>query len=365
MRIAMLIDLFYPYQLGGAEKQFYELAVRLAKKHEVHVYTLNIEGCPSEEKINGIYVHRIGYRNSIKKRSLSALATYFLKTPYLIRQIRKYDIVHANQISAMFCFFKPFIKKPFVVTIHDLYWDLWKNYYRFPLYYIGKAVELFWSILRYDKIITVSKSSKAKLERLDFVKKISVLPNGIDFSKINKVSAKKGNHIIYVGRLVNYKNVDLVIKSMKELNKKYPILELRIIGSGEQETYLKKLVKELKVNVKFLGYVTEEEKFRQIKSAKAFVSMSDVEGFGISMLEAMACGTPVIGKKLKAYEEFCNTKNSLLIDGDDIEKTLIRVLKDESLMKRLSIEGIKTAKKFDWDNIVIDLEKIYKTSLFH
>ena len=60
MRIAMIIDLFYPYQLGGAERQFFELAKRLAKRHEIHVFTLKLRGCKPEERYHGINIHRVG-----------------------------------------------------------------------------------------------------------------------------------------------------------------------------------------------------------------------------------------------------------------------------------------------------------------
>ncbi|GEM_PF-5898733 len=357
----MLIDLFYPYQLGGAEKQFYELAVRLAKKHEVHVYTLNIEGCPSDEKINGVYIHRIGYRNPSKNRSLLSLLTYFMKTPYILKEIRKFDIIHANQISSLFSFFKWHIKKPFVVTIHDIYWDQWKDYYKFPLYYIGKSMELLLSKLNYDKIITVSKASKNKIRKLGFRSSIDILHNGIDFKKISNIQYKKQNHFVYIGRLVNYKNVDKIIIAMKKINELYPDIQLRIVGSGEQKNYLENLAKKLNVNVKFLGYLNEEDKFKEIKTARAFVSMSSIEGFGISLLEAMACGTPVVAKKLDAYEEFCNSNNSLLINEKDLEKTLLNLLSDIKLQKKLAKEGLETAEKFDWNNSVKNLEKIYNS----
>ena len=363
LKIAILTDLFYPYQLGGAEKQFYELTSRLAKKHEVHVFTLNIEGQPSEEVVNNIHMHRFGFRNPLRKRSLFSLGTFFFKIPFFLKKLKKFDIIHANQIAGLFSFFRYALKKPFILTLHDIYWDLWKKYYIFPFYYIGKFVELLSSKLYYNRIITVSDASKNKIRQLGFNSKIEILPNGIDSSFISKIKAKKGNHLVYVGRLVNYKNVDKIILAMKEVEKHLPGIELRIIGSGNIKPDLQKLSKDLGVKVKFLGYVSEEEKFRQIKSARAFVSMSSVEGFGISVLEAMACGTPVIAKKLPAYREFCNSMNSLLIDDNDLEKTIVNLFKNKKLQESLSKNSLETARKFDWDNVVERLEKIYQSVL--
>ena len=360
MKIAILTDLFYPYQLGRAERQFYEITSRLAKKHDVHVFTLNIEGQPSEEMVNNLHIHRFGYRQSMKKRSLFALTTFFLKTPFLLNRLRRFDIIHANQIAGMFSFFRYMIKRPFMLTIHDLYWDQWKKYYIFPFYYIGKAMELFYSKLFYNRIITVSEESKRKIRRLGFNSKIEIIPNGIDFNYINKIETKKENHIVYVGRLVNYKNVDKIIESMKDISMIFPKIELHIIGSGPDKNRLEKLAKGL--NVRFFGYLSEEEKFKEIKSARAFVSMSSVEGFGISLLEAMACGTPVIARKLPAYDEFCNKDNSILIEKD-LSKIIISLLKDVDKQKKLSVAGVKTAKRFDWDSVVEKLEEVYKSIL--
>jgi len=359
MKIAILTDLFYPYQLGGAEKQFYEITARLAKKHDVHVFTLNIEGSPSEEVLRNIHIHRFGYRNSLKKRSLLSLITFFIESPFLARKLKRFDIIHANQIAAIFSFFRYILKKPFVLTIHDLYWDQWKKYYNFPFYYMGKFLELFCSKLYYNRIITVSQESERKIKRLGFSARIDIIPNGIDFDSINKIKTKKGKHIVYVGRLVNYKNVDKLIMAMREVNKVFPDIELHIIGSGNEKQSLEKMAKTNGINARFFGYLSEEEKIKEIKSAMAFVSMSSMEGFGIVLMEAMACGTPVIAKKLPAYNDFCTPTNSLLIDEGKLSETIIKLLRNTSLQKRLSENGIRTTKYFNWNNIVNQMEKIY------
>ncbi|MFH0837165.1 MAG: glycosyltransferase family 4 protein [Candidatus Aenigmatarchaeota archaeon] len=361
MKIAILTDLFYPYQLGGAERQFYEVASRLAKKHQVHVFTLNLDNQPSEEILNNIHIHRFGLKHSMKKRSLLALASFFLKTPFFLKELKKFDIIHANQIAGLFSFFRYFIKKPFLLTIHDLYWNQWKKYYRFPFYYMGKAIELFYSKLYYSGIITVSEESARKIKKLGFKPNTYIIPNGIDFDHINKTKTKKSNHLVYVGRLVNYKNVDKIIQSMPAINKLFPKLELHIIGTGDQKPHLEKLANKLNANVKFLGYVSEEEKFQELKSAQAFISMSSVEGFGISVLEAMASGTPVVIKTLPCYDEFCDSKNSLRITEQELSKTIINLIKNKSLQKTLTANGLATAKQFDWNNVVKKLEKVYES----
>ena len=98
MRIALLSDLFYPYQLGGAERQFFEIAVRLAKKHDVHVFTMNLDGQPKEEVIKNIHVHRIGIKHPLNRRSLLSLLTYFLSSKLKgnSKQLAMFQVAYNN-----------------------------------------------------------------------------------------------------------------------------------------------------------------------------------------------------------------------------------------------------------------------------
>ncbi|MCD6092436.1 MAG: glycosyltransferase family 4 protein [Candidatus Aenigmarchaeota archaeon] len=360
MRIALLSDLFYPYQLGGAERQFFEIAVRLAKKHDVHVFTMNLDGQPKEEVIKNIHVHRIGIKHPLNRRSLLSLLTYFLLFPFLNKEFKKFDIVHANQNAGIFSFL---IRKPFVITIHDLYLEDWKKYYNFPFYYLGELLELLMLKGKYERIITVSNNSKSKIQKFGLDTPIAIIPNGIDLRFINNVKTKKKNHIVYIGRLVNYKHVDLLIKAMKKVQKRFPDINLHIIGYGEQKNHLEKLAKDLKVKVKFFGYVNERKKIEELKSARIFVNMSTIEGFGISPLEAMACGTPVIARKLECYKEFCTRDNSLLIEHENLSDTIIKLLENKNMEKTLIKNGLKTAKKFEWNIIVKKIENVYKDIL--
>ena len=371
MRIALLSDLFYPYQLGGAERQFFEIATRLAKKHEVHVFTLNLFGQEKDEIYRNVHIHRFGLKHPLKHRLLLPLLSYLVVFLYLLKDLHKFDIIHANQgMSCLFSVLKS--KKPFIATLHDIYWDQWSIYYSYPSSLFGKLLEFLWSKGEYNKIITVSNYSKQKIWKLGFKAPIDVIPNGIDLKMINKIKTKKKNHIVYIGRLVNYKHVDILIKSMKEVQDRFSKLELHIIGSGEQKNYLEKLAKTLHVKVNFFGFVSERKKFEELKSARVFVSMSSVEGFGISLLEAMACGTPVIARNLGCYNEFCNKNNSILISSKNenemqknFTKKIINLLRNKNLENKLIKNGLKIVKHFDWDIVAKKIEYAYSKLLIN
>jgi len=349
MKIAFLTDLFYPYLLGGGERQFFEIAKRLAKKHDVHVFTLRLPGQKDFEIVNKIKVHRFGLIHPMNKRSFYQLLSVPLEFP----KIAGFDIVHANQgMSSFFGNFKNIvdINEKFVVTFHDLYIDKWSDYYKFPFSLFGRTLEFLWSKSKYDKIITVSNATKKKLNFFG-MKKISVIPNGIDVKKY--YSRKKEKTILFIGRLVKYKHVDELIVAMSKIQKKYNY-KLKIIGMGEEYESLKELSKKLKVNAKFYGFVSEKKKLEELSRAEIFVNPSTVEGFGIALLEAMASGCKVVAKPLDAYE-FCNSSNSILVK--DIEKGIKQAIVTKGLKK----DSIKTANKYSWDKITEKIERLYSS----
>jgi Glycosyltransferase len=115
---------------------------------------------------------------------------------------------------------------------------------------------------------------------------------------MDSVYAEKSSKpmIIYVGRLVKLKKVENLIIAFKEVLSKIPDAELYIVGIGPQESMLKNLVEQLKIasKVHFTGYVSEEEKITLMKHAWVLVQPSVAEGFGLVLVEANACKTPVI-----------------------------------------------------------------------
>lgn len=358
MQISILSELFYPYLSGGAEKCMYEIAKRLAKRHDVDVYSMNLIGQPSKQVHENMRIFRIGARHPLSQRYLPFLATY---NPFFKVLRGNYDIVHANQGTAcMFGAFKYVTKRPFVATFHDIYWNDWNRYYSWPYNYIGKSMEFTFSKLKYNTLIANSEQTKGKLEKLGFSSPIKVIPNGVDLDVTDRIKAKKNrNSILYVGRLVSYKNVDTLIKAFALVNKKLPDATLIIIGTGPERKNLEKLAANLECNVKFLGFVSEEKKLVEIKSAEILVNPSDIEGFGIILLEAMACRCPIIAQPLRCYN-FCNSKNSILAPNIRLSENIIKLLDNRRLRQTISSAGYETAKSYSWERISEKVEAVYE-----
>lgn len=368
MKVAMFSELFFPYVLGGGEKQFFELAKRLAKRHEVHVYTMSLSGAKKYQVFEGIHIHRLGFfKHPVHERSLLPLTTYFLSS--LFKRVSA-DVIHTNTyLPCISGYLKSRVSgKPIVATIHDVYRGIWGDTlgHRF-LGFIGSSIENVVCRLNYDKIISVSSATKRSLTRYFGVpgKKIDVVPNGIDIALIDSIKVKRiKNRVCYVGRLIPHKHVDELIRAIDRVKRFIPNIECKIIGGGFLRDDLEKLVKRLGLedNIEFVGVLpNNRDALKVMKSSEVFVMPSTREGFGIAVLEAMRCGCVPIAYRQKCYDDFCTKKNSLLLERDvnKLSNAIVSLLRNRKKVVRMRKEGFNTAGMFGWDTVVKYVENIY------
>jgi len=362
----MLSDLFYPYQLGGAERQFYELAKELAKRHEVWVFTMSIRGCKGEEKHKGIKIKRVGIPHPRQRRSVLRLAFFFpFAALALLKELRRFDLIHANQAASLLGFLLCFSKRPFIATIHDLYLNKWKFFVKFPLSFIGRLLEFLFAHAPRKLTITVSVSSAKKLIRCGD-KRVAIIPNGLNVKRGRK--AKKENLVVYVGRLVRYKKVDTLIRAMRVVQERMKA-RLVIIGEGPERKRLELLAKRLGCDCSFLGYVSEKEKFEILRRAKVFCNLSLIEGFGISLLEAASCRAAIIARDLPCYRELFSEDACFFLsdeEADDpkfVAKAIIELLRNETIRKKLAKKAMQVASKYSWNEIARRVDRVYRTVL--
>ncbi len=360
MKICMLSELFYPYLLGGAERRYYEIAKRLSKKHDITIYSLRLFGRNDFEHKDGIEIRRVGLKHPMNKRSMFPLLSF---SPALLKAISKdFDVIDANQGIASFVgAFKSLSSVPLVATFHDIYWNQWGEYFNFPLSSAGKFMEFTFSKLKFDRIIANSPETKKKLERLSFTPPIDVIVSGVDTKFIDNVeSAINEYSIVYVGRLVKYKNVDMLLKVVARLKSQFPKIKMKIIGSGPEEDNLKNLSKSLNINAEFLGFVSEKEKIAAVKSSSIYVNPSLVEGLGLGLIEAMACKTTIVARNLDCYF-FCNSGNSMLYTNENgLYLALRKLLENPDYRKKLAKQAYKTSLNYSWDITAKKVEQVYK-----
>ncbi len=196
-------------------------------------------------------------------------------------------------------------------------------------------------------IITHSRFTMKELG----VSKARVLPLPVYTRR--KGRGKKSDYLLYVGRITPNKRIDIIIKALKGLNK-----ELLIIGNYKrskeyrnEKRKLDKLIKELRVKVKFLGQVSDGELNNYYKQAFAFVTASEHEGFCAPVIEAMSQGTPVIGARAAALIETISSDGLLFKPGDyrDLARK-VRMLENKRLYNSLVKRGLRKAKNHSASN---------------
>ncbi len=166
--------------------------------------------------------------------------------------------------------------------------------------------------------------------------------------------------------MVNYKRIDDLIRAFKLVEEKIPQARLEIIGIGDEIVSLKKLVNDFQLTDKiyFLGFVPGQiEVWRKIKSAGIFCLPSEVEGFGIATVEAIAAGVPVVLPDIPINREITRNKGVLFyksLDIRDLSQQLITLMTNKKKNKKLIFETKKLTQAYDWSNIAAQTQKIYE-----
>jgi len=171
-----------------------------------------------------------------------------------------------------------------------------------------------------DKVIAVGSVLKKSMSDMTG-KEITVIPNVLpSFFCLKDTEKHKNFTFVSVGNLIRRKRFDITINAFAIVNRKLPDTRLKIIGTGELEDELKKLVADngMAENVEFFGLIPNDELPDIYNVCHCFILLSMVETFGVVYAEALACGLPVIATKCGGPEDFINNSNGVLIPTDDL-----------------------------------------------
>jgi len=301
--VAVVCDTISPYSHGGRELRYQQLLPQLAERAEVHVYTMHWWDGPRDYSDGTITYHAISRllplytdgRRSIRQALHFALAS--------LRLLRcHFDVLDADHMPYFHLFVLRMVtilkRKPFLVTWHEV-WSRsdWCEY-------VGWTGWIAWSIewlaMRLpDRIIAASPYTAERLGRtLGSGTSITTVPNGIDLNTIQSASPDaEVSDLVAVGRLLSHKHVDMLLDAVALLHARGTHITCRIIGDGPERGTLEERARALRIGhaVEFRHDVREQkELYALVKPAKVFVSLSVREGFGIAVLEAIACGIPVL-----------------------------------------------------------------------
>lgn len=279
-----------------------------------------------------------------------------------------------------------FRKIPLVITYHsDTYAKEARSSFG-KMWFIAEPLYdnlLKRQLCRIAKKITIS--TPIYLEKSSFLRKfkdkVVVIPHGVDHSRFY-VDAGMGEKfkiecgiptetkiITYVGRLAPYKGLPTLLKAFSHVLKKTKKVMLVVVGKGMMEKELKALAFDLKIQdaAVFAGEVGDEvlPNFYRMSDVFVLPSRSGAESFGLSLLEAMACGIPVVASNVGGVPCVVGDGGILVRPNSPLEmaEALEKVLSDQALRQELSGKALKESFRFSWDLMVKEMEKLYTEML--
>jgi len=338
MKVLQINKLYYPFT-GGVEQVAYDISNELSDKVDMNVLVANDKFKKSRELINGANVIRSA---SIGRYFSMPVAPKF---PLELKKINA-DIYHYHLPFPLGVVSDLLVnpKGEKIVTWHS---DIVKQKNILKLY--KPFLEKF--LNKVDKIVTTSPNMIDNSSFLQkYKEKCTVIPLGInpddfnlsDYTKEKKREIKNKYNkpiIFFVGRLVYYKGIEVLIRAMKDID-----AQLLIGGTGPLENELKNLVNNMALNdnIDFLGFVKDEDLAAYYHASKFFVlpSVAPSEAFGIVQLEAQACGKPVISTNLPTGVPYANKdqETGIVVEPnsvDQLHNAIKELLNDSSLRKEL------------------------------
>lgn len=356
-------DLKHP-QAGGAEIHYHELCRRLVLRgHRVVLLTTRFRGCSTFDTQDGIEIVRRGHTY-----------TFNFETPFLVPPLlKKYAIDCIIDDVNKIPFFSPkiFGTIPTGVFFHHLFGKTIFDQALYPLalYILFLENRCGWA---YKNIpcCTVSKSTTDDLVAHGFNReKITIIENSVDTDlyRPGNPAVKESDLLLYTGRIKRYKNVSIILEAMAALRLKGRTLRLVIAGSGDDEAHLHTRVRDLNLAalVTFAGYVDEAQKIMLYHRAALFINPSFKEGWGITNIEANACGTAVIANDAPGLRDSVqNGVSGILYQENqlaDLVCCIKRLLDNAEERRQFEKNGREWSLKFSWDNSALRMEEWLKT----
>jgi glycosyltransferase involved in cell wall biosynthesis len=256
-------------------------------------------------------------------------------------------------------FFSPlWYRGPKMVFLHHVHADMWGMVLPPGLARLGNAVEsrLAPPLYRNSRIVTLSESSRREIIEMMHLRpeRITVAPPGVDARFSPGGTREPTPLVVAVGRLVPVKRFDLLIRALAEARRQSPELRAVIIGEGYARPELEALRTELGADewLQLPGRVEDAELVEWYRRAWVVASASQREGWGMTLTEAAACGTPSVATAIAGHTDaVIDGESGLLVSlarPDDLADALDKVLRNEVLRTRLSRGALSRARWFTW-----------------
>lgn len=325
----------YPPHVGGVSSYVYSLKNALEKRGiTVHVVTYGkspgVYGAPVTPRLRGVSFCVTGTQKVlqvIRKRPCDILHAHYLVPPGLVG-------VLAKKVSRL----------PLVVTCHGSDVLVASGFIKVLSNYVVRAADC------------VVCNSDAVLKRVHTNTPARVIPSGVNTDRFKPLLMDR-KAVTYVGSLHKVKGVDIFLRALKGID-----VPVWVVGDGPERKSLEELAHCLNIDCTFWGSRTDIPEL--MNQSKIVVLPSRHEGFGLTLLEAMACKTPVIGRTIGGIPELLTGENGLLFTTEEeLHQHVKTLLHDHSLWEKLQKNGFETALQWRWDKTAALYEDVYNLLL--
>ncbi|MFC4165281.1 glycosyltransferase family 4 protein [Epilithonimonas zeae] len=372
MKILLDPQIFSQQTYGGISRYYTEIFSELEKKDDLEVvlpiyYTdnfyLKTSNLLSKNKIlvsfyNLLSFFKISTKTLRKKKSEKSLKQVCRNNNYDVFIPTYYNPYFLDLIG----------EKPFVLTVYDMIHELFPQYFSDDPYRVIENKKKL--IYKATRIIAVSHNTKKDILKIFpniDANKIHVIHHGssIKIKEYGKVNLPK-NYVLYVGSRADYKNFRFLVSAIKPILKENPDLVLLAAGGGEFKDDEINYIEDKGLSQQIKQKNFEEDQLGHFyKNAKFFVFPSQYEGFGIPVLESMACGCPIILSNNASFPEVAGDAG-IYFDStseEDLRSQIRMLLDDDNLRTLFSEKGLEQVKKFDWKVAAEQCLEVYRQAV--
>jgi len=335
---------------GGAEVHLHEVFSRIAAEgHEVTLYCSHFDGAKPHEEMNGIHVIREGGR---------WLFNYLVPQKYFsVFRKQKFDLVvdDMNKIP----FYTPlYVQEPLLGVTHHLFGRSIFLEAPFPVAsYVYLAERAALPIYKRLRFIVGSPSTHKEMIRAGFPEeRTHLIHYGVAHESFRVLGIPKSPVPLLgmVGRLKKYKSVDHLLEAFVIVRQELVNARLIIVGEGDDRPRLMAIAQRLGISsaTTFTGFVSEEDKVKYLNEMHVGVNTSAKEGWGLTVIEANACGTPTISSNVQGLRDaVVEGETGLLYEygnREQLAEKILLLLRDDHLRARLADNALRRSKEFDW-----------------
>jgi glycosyltransferase involved in cell wall biosynthesis len=348
---------------GGAEVHIYEIFARLVERGwKVTHLAASYRGGAREARIRGVRVKRLANRY-----------LYYGVVPFAARrELRRnhHDVV--VDVLNKLPFLSPWlVRRPCFAIVHHLFGTTAFKQVPAPIALVTYLSEkLIPYAYRNTRMLAISESTKQDLvERGLAADHVAVVPPGLDHH-IYRPGARdvRAPLVLWIGRIEPYKRADVMLGAMRTIAKKLPAAKLVFVGEGSARRGLEEKAREMGLGeiVRFSGFISEAQKIDWLRQAAVAVNTSEKEGWGMTVIEANACGVPAVSSDVPGLRDSTRHGVTGLLypygNAAALADSVLRLLGDETGYRRMCEAALQWSAKFTWESVTDRFEELVAES---